>query len=63
MNATTMRHPMNEKPTVTCHIRHIYMPAGQTINEINMQHYILLNITIQSHSAKNGCFNQTKVCW
>ena len=46
MNVTTMRHPM----------RHICAPVDQTDTEIYMYHYILLNTTIQSRSAKNGCF-------
>ena len=44
MNVTTVRHP----------VRPICTPIDQTINEIYMLCYILLNITIQSHSAKNG---------
>ena len=36
--------------------------TNQTINEIYISCYILLSITIQSHSAKNGCFKQMKAC-
>ena len=37
------------------------MPVDQTINKIYVYCYVLLNITIHSYSANNGCCNQTKV--
>ena len=52
-----MRCLITNETIVKHHVRHISMPAKQTINEIFMLHYLLLNITIQSHSAKNGYCN------
>ena len=42
MNMTTMKHLSANMMIMTHHIRHIFMPINQTINESFMQHYILL---------------------
>ena len=37
------------------------MPVNQVIIQMFWYHQILLNIKIQSHSAKNSCVKQVKV--
>ena len=46
---------------MTHHVRHIFTPIDQT-NKKFILHSILLNVTFQSHSTKQGCCKQKRTC-
>ena len=54
MNVTTIKHLQANNMIMTCHVRHIFMPIDQTIEKLFISHSNLLNVTFQSHSAKQG---------
>ena len=47
---------------MTHHVRHIFMPINQTINKIFISCNYLLNVTIQSHPIKDGCYKSNEKC-
>ena len=46
---------------MTHNVRHIFMPIDQTIKKIISCNY-LLNVTIQSHPIKDGCYKSNEKC-
>ena len=46
----------------THHLRHIFMLVNQTNKKLFILCNILLNVTFQSHSTKQGCCKQKRTC-
>ena len=47
---------------VVHHVRHIFMPIDQTNTKLFILHNILLKVTFQSPSTKQGCCKQKRTC-
>ena len=61
-NATTVKHSQANQMITTCHMRHILMPVNQTNEKLFISCNNLLNVTIQSHSTKQGCCKPNENC-
>ena len=46
----------------TCHMQQISTPVNQTSGKFFILCNILLNVTFQSHSTKQGCCKQKRTC-
>ena len=46
----------------THHMRHSFIPIDQTNEKLFILCNILLNVTFQSHSTKQGCCKQKRTC-
>ena len=56
MNMSPVKCPSANEMITTHHVRHIFMPANQTIKKLIMLCNILLNVTFQSHPTNHGCY-------
>ena len=45
---------------MACHVRHNFIPIDQTNEKLFISCNILLDVTIQSHSTKQGCCIQKR---
>ena len=52
MNATTIKHLLDNQMTTTHHVRHIFTPINETIKKLFSACNNLLNATIQSYLIK-----------
>ena len=62
-NMTTIKCSCANKMIMTCHVRPIFIPIDQTNKKLFIScNNNLLNVTIQSHSTKQGCCKPNETC-
>ena len=62
MNMTTIKCSQANEMITTHHVRHIFTPINQTNKELFISCNNLLNVAIQSHSTKLGCYKPNEKC-
>ena len=53
---------VSQQNITTHHVRHIFTPIEQIFNNLFISHNTLLNVTIQSHPTKDGCYKSNEKC-
>ena len=53
---------VSQQNVATCHARHIFMPIDQTIKKLIYLMKQFVNVAIQSHPIKDGCYKSNEKC-
>ena len=53
---------VSQRNIMTHHMRHIFTPVNQTNKKLYISHNNLLNVTVQSHPTKYGCYKSNEKC-
>ena len=61
MNVTTVKHLRANEMIMTCHVRHISCLSTKLLKKL-ISCNNSLNVTIQSHPMKGGCYKSNEKC-